>query len=73
MLRSQSRMYHLFCKKILIFVQECIPVGCVPPARYRTGRVSVRGVSLTDRDPPGHVTCGACWDREPPVNRMTDR
>ena len=31
--------------------QECIPVGCVPPALYRTG-VSVWGVSL-DRDPPG--------------------
>ena len=20
---------------------------------------------LLDRDPPGHVTCGACWDRDP--------
>ena len=19
--------------------------------------------------PPGHVTCGTCWDRDPPVNR----
>ena len=26
--------------------QECIPVRCVPPARYRTG-------GLHDRDPPG--------------------
>ena len=26
--------------------QECIPVGCVPPAHYRTG-------GLHDRDPPG--------------------
>ena len=25
---------------------ECIPLGCVPPARYRTG-------GLPDRDPPG--------------------
>ena len=42
------------------------------------------GISLTetppDRDPPGqrppgHVTCGACWDRTPPsnpVNRIID-
>ena len=70
--------------------QECIPVGCVPPAHY------CKGVSLTetppdrdpltesppdrkplgqrapqtethplDRDLPGHVTCGVCWDRDP--------
>ena len=40
---------------------ECIPVGRVPPACYRT-------------DPPGHVTCGGIWDRDipPPVNRFTD-
>ena len=22
--------------------------------------------------PPGHVTCGAWWNRDPPVNRITD-
>ena len=32
--------------------------------------------TLPDRDPPGqrplsHVTCGVCWDRDPPVNRIT--
>ena len=37
--------------------QECIPVGCAPPALYRTWEVSVRrGSSWTepplDRDPP---------------------
>ena len=30
--------------------QECIPVGCVPSALYRTGDVSVQGVSV--REPP---------------------
>ena len=74
--------------------QECIPVGCVPPTRYHTGRgLCLRGVSITktpldryppDRDPPpgqrppwtethlDHVTCGACWDRDPPVDRILD-
>ena len=23
--------------------------------------------------PPGHVTCDACWEANPPVKRMTDR
>ena len=34
--------------------QECIPVGCVLPALYRTG------VGLHDRDPPG---------QRPPVDK----
>ena len=38
--------------------QECIPVGCVPPARNRMA-------GLPDRDPPGHTPS--------PVNRITDR
>ena len=37
----------------IIFIKECIPVGCVPPARYRTGE----GVSLTETPP---------WPRPPP-------
>ena len=45
--------------------QECIPVGCVPPARYCRG-VSVWGVSLTeiplDRDPQDRDPL----DRDPP-------
>ena len=53
------------------FKQECIPVGCVPPAHYRGGGSFVRGVSLTetpldrdslDRDPPGQETS---LDRDP--------
>ena len=44
--------------------QECIPVGCVPPALYR------RRVSLIehppDRDPPGQR-----HPPPPPVNRKT--
>ena len=51
--------------------QECIPVGCVPPARYRMARVS-----LTET-PPGQSR-DPLWteiplDRDPPVNRMTNR
>ena len=26
-----------------------------------------------EADPPGHVTCDAFWEANPPVNRMTDR
>ena len=26
-----------------------------------------------DRDHPGHVTFDACWDRDPPMNRITNR
>ena len=91
-------------------IQECIPVGCVPSAHYRTKGVHLTETPLDrdpltetpqtethlnrdpwtetplDRDPlgqrppwietpwtetsidreiPGHVTCGACWDRDP--------
>ena len=31
--------------------QECIPVGCVPPALYHTG-ISVQRGSLSGRPPP---------------------
>ena len=48
--------------------QECIPVGCVPPALYRTGGLPNR--DPPDRDPPGQRPC---WketplppDRDPP-------
>ena len=41
--------------------QECIPVGCVPPTLYRTGRGLCLGESETpDRPPP---------DKDPPVQR----
>ena len=55
--------------KILIFKfkQECIPVGRVLPARYRTGGLPNR--DALDRDPHGHVTCGACWDTDPPCEQ----
>ena len=65
--------------------QECIPVGCVPPAHYRTQGISLSETpgqrppgerpprqTTLDRNYPGqrlpgqsHVTCGACWDRDP--------
>ena len=37
--------------------KECIPVGCVPPARYRLTEI------LLDRDPPDRDPL----DRDPPV------
>ena len=40
-------------KAICTYKQECIPVGCVPPTRYRTGG------GLPNRNPP--------LDRDPPV------
>ena len=45
------------------FKQECIPVGCVPPALYCTG-------GLPDRDPPAWTE--TLLDRDP-LNRITDR
>ena len=42
------------CKRI--FLQECIPVGCVPPTCYRTG-------GLPDRDRPRTKT--PSWQRAP--------
>ena len=50
--------------------QECIPVGCIPPA------LPPYGGSLCDRDPPdrnpppGQIPP---WTETPPVNRITDR
>ena len=43
--------------------QECIPVGCVPPARYRTG------VSLTETPPPGQRPHS--WTETPPGQRTS--
>ena len=29
--------------------------------------------TLSGQRPLSHVTCGTCWDRDPPVKRITDR
>ena len=42
----------LSCQQIFQTKQECIPVGCVPPARYRTGG-SLSGGSLSEGLCPG--------------------
>ena len=60
--RTTERLCHLgLCvyrlKQEHAIRQECIPVGCIPPALYRTRG----GGSLPDRDLP------------PPVNKITDR
>ena len=28
--------------------------------------------TFLDRDPPGHMTCDACWDRDPPPHEQND-
>ena len=48
--------------------QECMPVGCVPPACW-----CIPGGAPPWQRPPCHVTCDASWNRDPPVNRMTHR
>ena len=56
------------------FKQECIPIGCVPPASNRMG-------GLLDRDPPGQrvpwteIPPGQRppWTETPPVQRPPDR
>ena len=50
------------------------PPGSRPPSRCRPPewRPSRYRPSL-DVDPPCHVTCDACWEANPPVNRMTHR
>ena len=51
--------------------QECIPVGCVPPAAVAVGEGSVCLSACKVwvwRPPPGVglETCKACWDTTPP-------
>ena len=47
--------------------QECIPVGCVPPARYHTG---VSQGDLPDRDPHGQRPP---WKETPRQRPLPDR
>ena len=58
-----------FSNSINSYVQECIPIGCVPPARDRTlGGVSLNRDPL-DRDPHGKrapQTETPILDRDPP-------
>ena len=39
----------------------------------RTARSLLYGGSPWTETPPGHVTCDACWDRDFPISRITDR
>ena len=51
-----------------IYLQECIPVGCVPPARNRMGRGSPQETPW-DRDPPWTETPldrDTPWTETPP-------
>ena len=50
------------------------PAGCrLPPPD--TDPTWIQTTPSLDANPPGHVTCDACWEVNPlpPVNRMTDR
>ena len=40
------------------------PVGRIPPPRMQT-KPGCRPPSSTASRPPGHVTCGACWEAKP--------
>ena len=50
-------------QKILL-KQECILVGCVPPARYRTGGLPNRDPAPSAPPPPGHR---APWTKQRPT------
>ena len=52
--------------------QECIPVGCVPPALYRTGGLCPGG-GLSKGSLSGGLCQGGSLSGRPPVSRMTDR
>ena len=61
--RSHCLPFHLLWKEVILFLpQECIPVGCVPPARNRTG-VSLRFIIRQQR-PPGQRPFA--WTETPP-------
>ena len=47
-------------------IQECIPVGCIPPAWYHMGSLPDRDPAL-DRDPPGQRPPPQPLDRDPPL------
>ena len=49
--------------------QECIPVGCILPACYHTGWVSVQGVSLTETLPGQRPPDRDPLDGDPPGQR----
>ena len=49
------------------YLQECIPVGCIPPAHYRTGGSHDR--DTPDKEPPDRDPL----DRDPPDRDRPDR
>ena len=54
------------------FRQECIPVGCVPPARYHT-EVSMTETLQTETPPPHLDRDPSQSGRRPPGQRPPDR
>ena len=43
------------------------PPGQRPPPDRDPQTETPPDRDFLDRDSPGHVTCGACWDRDPPI------
>ena len=65
--RSHCLLFHLLWKEVILFLQqECIPVGCVPPARSRT-RGSSWGSFIVrqQRSPRQRLP----WTETPPLDR----
>ena len=61
--RTMRVIFFAICFRRLdwtLFKQECIPVGCVPPARYRTGVSLSRGVSVRGSLSRGSLSGGLC-------------
>ena len=52
-------------------IQEFIPVGCVPPARYRTGGLPDRDTPGQRPPPPGRRPSPRRDRGPPPVDRQT--
>ena len=65
-MKYQTRMHssRMHTARLLTVLHPVVLGGSAPPPTCRP---------LLDADPPGHVTCDACWEAIPPMNRMTDR
>ena len=69
-----SRMHTAPLLTIFRSAQGGLPPGCRPPGcRPPDADIPLGCRSPLDADPPGHVTCDACWEAAPLVNRMIHR
>ena len=64
-----SRMHTAPLLTIFRSAQGGLPPGCRPP----DADIPLGCRPPLDTDPPDHVTCDACWEATPLVNRMIHR